>query len=84
MSIIISLYYDYRVNNQISATTYIDKCISGMERAMITILTPSGSSSQMLIHSKPKATVLNHVGARDENVTQSDNSSYQMFVPNFR
>ena len=27
---------------------------------------------------------LNHVEARDENVTLSDNSNYQTFVPNFR
>ena len=51
---------------------------------MITILAPSGSYSQMLITTKSKATVLNHVGARDENVTLSDSSNYQTFVPNFR
>ena len=57
-----------------------------LERAMITIFAPSDSSSQMLINTKSKATMLAiQVGARDENITLSDhNSNYQTFVPNFR
>ena len=35
-------------------------------------------------HTKSKATVLNHIGARDKNVTSSDYCKYQTFVPNFR
>ena len=31
-----------------------------------------------------KATALNHIGARDENVTLTDYSNNQMLVPNFR
>ena len=48
------------------AIAYSDTGISGMKRATITILAPSGSSSQMLIQTKSKATVLNYIRARDK------------------
>ena len=51
---------------------------------MITILAPPGSSSQMWSHTKSKATALNHLGARDGNVTLSDSSNYTSnYVPNY-
>ena len=80
-----SVFLQYRVSNQISAITYIQVHVSWeLKEAVFTIIAPSGSSSQMLSHTKSKATALNHVGARIENVALSDYSNYQTFVPNFR
>ena len=47
-----------------------------MERAMITILAQTDSSSQMLITTKSNGSALSHVGASDKNVTQSDLCNY--------
>ena len=65
-----------------------DTCISVMEGGMITILDPTGSSSQTMTtnqiqsHCTSEAYRAAWLRARDDfgNITLSDNSNYQTFV----
>ena len=75
----------YRVSNQISATTYIQMHVSQEWKELWSpFLHHLVALVKCWSHTKSKATALNHVGARDENVTLSDYSNNQTFVPNFR
>ena len=74
-----------RVSNHISDTTYIQTPISQEWKELWSpFLHHLVALVKCCSHTNSKATALNHVGARDKNVTLSDCCNNQTFVPNFR